>query len=36
MISGTRFRLDAEIARQARLSQEIARGQTRSRPASAS
>jgi flagellar hook-associated protein 3 FlgL len=28
MISGTRFRLDAEIARQARLSQEIARGQT--------
>jgi flagellar hook-associated protein 3 FlgL len=28
MISGTRFRLDAEIARQARLAQEIARGQT--------
>ena len=28
MISGTRFRLDAEISRQARLAQEIARGQT--------
>jgi flagellar hook-associated protein 3 FlgL len=28
MISGTRFRLDVEIARQARLAQEIARGQT--------
>jgi flagellar hook-associated protein 3 FlgL len=28
MISGTRFRLDAEIARQARLAAEIARGQT--------
>jgi flagellar hook-associated protein 3 FlgL len=27
MISGTRFRLDAEIGRQSRLAQEIARGQ---------
>lgn len=28
MINGTRFRLDQEISRQARLAQEIARGQT--------